>query len=104
MAPSLVKFGTAALAYASSVSAGNSYQLSDTYDYTNFFDKFNFFVSNFDTGNYNDVDPTSGFVNYRAGTMRQNWALSQHKERRCLLGLTMLASRMSRDQVATLSG
>ena len=66
MAPSLVTLGTAALAYSVGGVAAKSYQLSDKYDASNFFSKFNFFVSNFGTGNYNDVDPTSGYVNYRS--------------------------------------
>jgi len=65
MAPSLVTLGAAALAYSAGAAA-KSYQLTDNYDSANFFSKFNFFVSNFETGNYNDVDPTSGYVNYRS--------------------------------------
>ena len=71
MAPSFATVGAAAvaLAYTSGVAATvhypQAYQVKETYDASNFFSNFNFFVSNFDTGNYNDVDPTSGFVNYR---------------------------------------
>ncbi|KAH7326159.1 hypothetical protein B0I35DRAFT_508421 [Stachybotrys elegans] len=60
MAPSFLTVGTAVLAYAGNAAAKKWY-LEDTYDVTNFFDKFNFFESNFTTGSYNDVDPTSGF-------------------------------------------
>ena len=42
MAPSLLSIGAAALACAGSVSAKKWY-LDDSYDATNFFDKFNFF-------------------------------------------------------------
>lgn len=41
------------------------YKFVESYDHTNFFDKFRFIESNFTTGNYNDVDPTSGYINYR---------------------------------------
>ncbi len=66
MAPSLVSLGAVALAYSSGVAALLTYQVTETYDYTNFFDKFDFFVSNYSSPNYNDVDPTSGYVNYRS--------------------------------------
>lgn len=70
MAPSLFILGAAALAYGQGVMAApeKSWQLTETYDYMNFFDKFDFFTSDFTTGNYNDVDPTSGYVNYRNRT------------------------------------
>ncbi|TQV99080.1 endo-1,3(4)-beta-glucanase [Cordyceps javanica] len=45
--------------------AFNHYILEESYDHTNFFDKFRFFESDYSTGNYNDVDPTSGYINYR---------------------------------------
>jgi hypothetical protein len=47
MAPSLAKLAAAAMAYATGVSAVQSYILSETYDYTNFFDKFHFFEVRF---------------------------------------------------------
>jgi hypothetical protein len=66
MTRSLYVLGAAALAYTgTAVAAAETYQLEQSFDYTNFFDNFDFFTSNFDTGNYNDVDPTSGYVNYR---------------------------------------
>lgn len=43
MAPSLLKLSAAALAYTTGVSAVQSYLLSESYDHTNFFDKFDFF-------------------------------------------------------------
>ena len=43
MAPSLFKLGAATLVYATSVSAAKTYQLTDTYDASNFFDKVTFF-------------------------------------------------------------
>ncbi|KAK2591910.1 hypothetical protein QQS21_010384 [Conoideocrella luteorostrata] len=54
-----------ALAGFSFADASSRYALVESYDHTNFFDKFHFFESNFTTGNYNDVDPTSGYINYR---------------------------------------
>ncbi|KAF6839631.1 beta-endoglucanase [Colletotrichum plurivorum] len=64
MAPSLITLGTAALALAGEAAA-KQFVLADTYDSTNFLDKFDFFESRYGTGNYNDVDPTSGYINYR---------------------------------------
>lgn len=64
MAPSLITLGTAALALAGEAAA-KQFVLADTYDSTNFVDKFDFFESRYGTGNYNDVDPTSGYINYR---------------------------------------
>lgn len=66
MAPSLFKLGAAALAYSAGARAVKTYQIFDSYDSTNFFDKFNFFVSNFNTDDYANVDPTHGYVNYRS--------------------------------------
>ena len=67
MTRSLYVLGAAALAYTGTAVAAEekTYQLADSFNYKNFFDNFDFFESNFDTGNYNDVDPTSGYVNYR---------------------------------------
>lgn len=67
MTRSLYVLGAAALAYTGTAvaAAEKTYQLEESFNYQNFFDNFDFFESNFDTGNYNDVDPTSGYVNYR---------------------------------------
>lgn len=55
------RLGFAAFALVTGVSAlGHRYEVSDEYNASNFFSKFDFFVSNYSTGNYNDVDPTSG--------------------------------------------
>lgn len=43
MAPSLLKLSAAALAYTTGVAAAQSYLLAESYDSTNFFDKFDFF-------------------------------------------------------------
>lgn len=68
MTLSLFLFGAAALACSGRAVAADeqTYQLADSFNSANFFDNFDFFESNFGTGNYNDVDPTSGFVNYRS--------------------------------------
>ncbi|KAM0325860.1 hypothetical protein ACHAQA_007163 [Verticillium albo-atrum] len=65
MAPSLFSAATSALLFSAAAQATKSYQLFDTYDSTNFLDKFSLFESDHTTGNYNDVDPTSGFVSYK---------------------------------------
>jgi len=56
MAPSLLKLGAAALSYAVSAQAvAQTYQVSDTYDSTNFFSKFNFVtVRDPDPSNHSD--------------------------------------------------
>lgn len=54
MAPSILSLGTAALAFAGNAAAAKWY-LADTYDSTNFFDKFNFFT---------DISPNNGYVNF----------------------------------------
>ena len=66
MARSLALLGVAAVASALSVprTPVTAYQLTEEYYYLNFFDKFNFFVSNHNTGNNRDIDPTAGFTNY----------------------------------------
>ncbi|ROT37748.1 hypothetical protein SODALDRAFT_325283 [Sodiomyces alkalinus F11] len=64
MAPSVTSLALAALAFVGDVRA-TKYTLEDTYNHLNFFDKFNFFESRYGTGDYNDVDPTWGYINYR---------------------------------------
>ncbi|KAK4104169.1 glycoside hydrolase family 16 protein, partial [Parathielavia hyrcaniae] len=56
MAPSIIRLGAAALAYASTAAAIEVYQLKESYTPSNFFDKFNFF---------SESDPNRGFVKYR---------------------------------------
>jgi hypothetical protein len=63
MAPSLLKIGALALAAVGEVSA-NQWYLDETYDHTNFFEKFNFFQSRYNTGVPEDIDPTHGYVQY----------------------------------------
>lgn len=55
MAPSIIRLGAVALACASSVIAQEAYTLKESYDTTNFFQKFNFF---------NEKDPNNGHVRY----------------------------------------
>jgi hypothetical protein len=58
MAPSMVRLGAAALACASSaVATLEAYELKESYNPSNFFDKFKFF---------SDSDPNQGFVKYRS--------------------------------------
>ncbi len=68
MPSSLITLSTAALALVHSTGAAAKlvYRISDVYDSSNFFDKFNFFVSRFNTSKPEDIDPTHGFVNYRS--------------------------------------
>ena len=53
-----------ALAAVGEVSANTKWYLKETYDSTNFFDKFNFFQSRYNTGVLEDIDPTHGYVQY----------------------------------------
>jgi len=55
MAPSFVKLAAAALAYSSSVAAVESYKLTEHYNSTNFFDKFEFFVVRISRGMQRNV-------------------------------------------------
>ncbi|KAK2055148.1 hypothetical protein LY76DRAFT_200242 [Colletotrichum caudatum] len=75
MAPSIISTLSSALLLASSVSATKSYQVVDSYDSTNFLDKFGFFASDHSTGNYNDVDPTGGYVSYKSAAEAQGMGL-----------------------------
>jgi hypothetical protein len=60
----LLALGAAAVACCAGTVAANKWYISETYDAANFFDKFDFFASDYTTGDFNDVDPTSGYVNY----------------------------------------
>ncbi|KAI6780209.1 uncharacterized protein J7T54_002988 [Emericellopsis cladophorae] len=51
----------------SSAAAAGQYVLSEEISPDNFFDKFDFFESDHTTGDYLDVDPAGGFVNYAKG-------------------------------------
>ncbi|KAM7186686.1 putative mixed-linked glucanase, partial [Rhypophila sp. PSN 637] len=67
MAPSFSTLATAAALVSGAIATGTrSYQLTEHYNATNFFDKFEFFVSDFDRLNEDPmaVDPTHGFVDY----------------------------------------
>ncbi|KAK3322898.1 putative endo-1,3(4)-beta-glucanase, partial [Apodospora peruviana] len=71
MAPSFAKLGAAAaLAYvyasgAAAYAPSESYQLVESYDPSNFFTKWTFFVSDFESTDHMAVSPTHGFVNFR---------------------------------------
>lgn len=71
MAPSMLRLGATALACASSTLAGEIYQLKESYNPSNFFDKFNFFSS---------PDPNQGFVQYRSREDAANLGLIQSTE------------------------
>lgn len=68
MAPSLAQLSAATAAAFVSTAYGSksSYQLSEEYTPDNFFNKFDFFVSDFTTPD--SWDPTHGYVNYRNQT------------------------------------
>ncbi|WQF85823.1 Putative glycoside hydrolase family 16, concanavalin A-like lectin/glucanase domain superfamily [Colletotrichum destructivum] len=75
MAPSLFSTLSSVLLLTSSVSAHKSYQVVDSYDSTNFLDKFGFFVSDHSSSNYNDVDPTGGYVSYKSAEEAQSMGI-----------------------------
>lgn len=61
---SLLKIGALVAMTAVGKVSANSWYLKETYDHTNFFDKFNFWVSRYNTGVLEDIDPTHGYVQY----------------------------------------
>lgn len=75
MAPSLLSLGTAALALAGNGAAVQWY-LEDTYNSTNFFDKFDFMT--FD-------DPNSGYVNYLGRTEAIDAGLAAVQDKEVIL-------------------
>ncbi|KAM3443892.1 hypothetical protein MY4824_000340 [Beauveria thailandica] len=56
----------AVLLAGASTASGTVFSLTETYDVTNFFDKFEFFESKFGTKDPNEHDPSGGFVNYKS--------------------------------------
>ncbi|KAK8150724.1 hypothetical protein G3M48_009614 [Beauveria asiatica] len=56
----------AVLLAGASTASGTVFSLTETYDVTNFFDKFEFFESKFGTKDPNEHDPNGGFVNYKS--------------------------------------
>ncbi|KGQ04056.1 putative endo-1,3(4)-beta-glucanase [Beauveria bassiana D1-5] len=56
----------AVLLAGASTASGTVFSLTETYDVTNFFEKFEFFESKFGTDNSNAQDPNGGFVNYKS--------------------------------------
>ncbi|WYZ46073.1 hypothetical protein EsH8_IX_000298 [Colletotrichum jinshuiense] len=103
MAPSLLSTLSSALLLTSTVSAQKSYQQVDSYDSTNFLEKFGFFVSDHSTGNYNDVDPTGGYVSYKSAEEAQNMGLLKTVDGDLYLGVdsasTLDASGTGRSSV-----
>ncbi|KAK1961396.1 hypothetical protein LY78DRAFT_545612, partial [Colletotrichum sublineola] len=87
MAPSILSTLSSVLLLTSSVSATKSYQVVDSYDSTNFLDKFGFFVSDHTTGNYNDVDPTGGYVSYKSAAEAQSMGLLKMVDEDLYLGV-----------------
>ncbi|TDZ30547.1 putative endo-1,3(4)-beta-glucanase [Colletotrichum spinosum] len=87
MAPSFLSTLSSALLLTCTVSATRSYQLVDNYDSTNFLDKFGFFVSDHTTGNYNDVDPTGGYVSYKSAEEAQALGLLKTVNSELYLGV-----------------
>lgn len=77
MAPSLVSLGTAALALVGNIAATKWY-IEDTYDSTNFFDKFNFFT---------DDSPNQGFVNFLSKQQAINAGIAKIDKGEVLLGV-----------------
>ncbi|KAK3325448.1 concanavalin A-like lectin/glucanase, partial [Apodospora peruviana] len=85
MAPSFTKLGAAALACAVGVSAAaESYLLSDSYNSENFFSQWDYFVSNFETG---EVDPTHGFVNYQSASEAKRLGLTAVQGEEVFIGV-----------------
>ncbi|EFQ32049.1 mixed-linked glucanase [Colletotrichum graminicola] len=87
MAPSIISTLSSVLLLTSSAAATKSYQVVDSYDSTNFLDKFGFFTSDHSTGNYNDVDPTGGYVSYKSATEAQNMGLMKMVGQDLYLGM-----------------
>lgn len=90
MAPSLIRLGAAALAYVSSVSALEAYQLKEQYTPSNFFDKFDFF---------NQPDPNGGTVKYTSKSAARALGLIQESENEVRIGVNSLAIQPLRESV-----
>ncbi|KAF5127812.1 Endo-1,3(4)-beta-glucanase [Metarhizium anisopliae] len=95
MAPSLLSLGAAALALAGNGAAVQWY-LEDTYNSTNFFDKFDFMTID---------DPNSGYVNYLGRTEAINAGLAAVQDKEVVLrvdsksSFTTAERRRGRDSV-----
>ncbi|KAI8963690.1 glycoside hydrolase family 16 protein [Daldinia sp. FL1419] len=79
MAPSLIKTVSAAAAVlAARAGATKSYQVSEVYDSTNFFDKFNFFSG---------IDPNGGFVQYQNQASAEKLGLAKIQDGEVYVGV-----------------
>ncbi|KAI1446214.1 putative endo-1,3(4)-beta-glucanase [Annulohypoxylon stygium] len=79
MAPSFLKsVGAAALAFAANTGATQSYQVSEVYNSTNFFDKFNFFTS---------TDPNGGYVQFQSQSAAQDLGLVKYQNGAAYVGV-----------------
>ncbi|KAI0095455.1 glycoside hydrolase family 16 protein [Daldinia grandis] len=79
MAPSLLKtVGAAAVVLAASAGATKSYQVSEVYNSTNFFDKFNFFSG---------TDPNGGYVQYQTQANAQDLGLVKTQDGEVFVGV-----------------
>lgn len=88
MAPSLLSLGTAALALAGNGAAVQWY-LEDTYNSTNFFDKFDFMTID---------DPNSGYVNYLGRTEAINAGLAAVQDKEVVLRVDSKSSFTTADR------
>ncbi|XXH03554.1 metalloendopeptidase [Hypoxylon texense] len=80
MAPSLLKtVGAAAAVLATQVTATtSSYKVTEIYNTTNFFDKFNFVT---------DADPNGGYVQYQSRTNAENLGIIKYKDGAAYVGV-----------------
>ncbi len=103
--PSLMAVAVAALVCCgASADALKAYQAFDVYDAASFFDKFDFFVSRFDTASAADIDPTHGYLNYRSRDDAKNLGLISTQGSEVFLGVNHAShfsntSRVGRDSV-----
>ncbi|KAI1662647.1 glycoside hydrolase family 16 protein [Daldinia decipiens] len=84
MASSLLKtVGAAAVAIAANTGATKSYQVSEVYNSTNFFDKFNFFSG---------TDPNGGYVQYQTQANAQDLGLVKTQDDEVYVGVDIAGS------------
>uniref|UniRef100_A0A8H7NEI5 GH16 domain-containing protein n=1 Tax=Bionectria ochroleuca TaxID=29856 RepID=A0A8H7NEI5_BIOOC len=86
MKTTLLQATAAALALSGNVAAKVWYT-EKTYDATNFFDEFSFWESKFGTGDYNDIDPAKGHVNYLSKDNALSQGLAKYKDNEVYLGV-----------------
>ncbi|KAI1107119.1 hypothetical protein F4804DRAFT_298619 [Jackrogersella minutella] len=79
MAPSLLKtVAVATVAFTAHVHATKSYQVSEVYNSTNFFEKFDF---------YTGTDPNGGYVQYQSQSNAQNLGLVEYQDGEVYIGV-----------------